>query len=138
VQLGNFDAATNAYAQVFNSPFAGVSARSQAQVGLGVALEKMAALTTGTSQVALFELARNNYYDVFKGNNLRPDNGEAADPFWQKKAGLEAERLAEYFQEWRTAFHYYQDMTTNWPSLQPVLGDKIQRLLKEHPEAAQN
>jgi TolA-binding protein len=137
-QLGNYDAATNAYAQVFNSTSADASVRSQAQIAFGLALEKMAALTTGASQNALLKLARNNYYDVFKGNNLRADSGEEADPFWQRKAGLEAERLAEYFQEWPTAVDYYRDMTANWPSLQPTLENKIQTLIKEHPEAAQN
>jgi len=138
LQLANYDAATNAYAQVLNSPSAGIAARSRAQVALGGALEKMAALVAGDGQNALLKMAQNNYYDVFKGNNLRQEQGEAPDPFWQKKAGLEAERLAEYFQEWKTAFHYYQYMTTNWPSLQPALGNKIDRLLKDHPEAEQN
>jgi TolA-binding protein len=137
VQLASYDAATNAYAQVFNSPAANVSVRSQAQIGFGAALEKMAA-TTGDSQNSLLKLAQDNYYDVFKGSNLRPDQGEVPDPFWQKQAGLEAERLAEFFQQWPTALDYYRDMTNNWPSLQPALKIKIQKLLKDHPAAAQN
>jgi len=40
-------------------------------------------------------------------------------------------------QEWKTAFAYYRDMTNNWPSLRPVLENKIQKLLQAHPEAAQ-
>jgi TolA-binding protein len=138
LQLTNYAAATNAYAQVIASPLADISARSQAQIGVGIALEKMATLATGTNQAALFKLAQDDYYDVFKGNNLHSDSGEEADPFWQKNAGLEAERLAEYFQEWKTAFAYYHDMTNNWPSLQPVLENKIQKLLQAHPEATQN
>jgi len=137
-QLTNYVAATNAYAQVIASPLADISARSQAQIGIGIALEKMAALATGSNQVALFNMAQGDYYDVFKGNNLRKDQGEESDPLWQKKAGLEAERLAEYLQEWKPAFAYYRDMTNNWPSLQPALEMKIEKLLKEHPEAEQN
>jgi hypothetical protein len=112
--------------------------RSQAQVGLGIVLEKIAALATGTNQVALFGLARDDYYEVFKGNNLRKDNGEMSDPFWQKKAGLEAARLEEYLQEWPQAVLFYRDMTNSWPPLQATLENKIEKLLKEHPEAAQN
>jgi hypothetical protein len=56
LQLNNFDAATNAYAQVFASPFADISARSQAQVGFGIALEKKAALVFGGNQNALLQL----------------------------------------------------------------------------------
>ena len=43
LQLANYDAATNAYAQVVNSPFANIAARSRAQIGFGIALEKKAA-----------------------------------------------------------------------------------------------
>ena len=97
LQLTNFDGATNAYAQVFSpdSP-ADISARSRAQIGFGLALEKMAALTAGTNQTALLQLALNNYLDVFDtslGKNLR--DGEKADPFWVKKAGLQALPLVE-------------------------------------------
>ena len=51
LQLTNYDAATNAYAQVFNSTApANISARSQAQIGFGIALEKKAALAAGTTR----------------------------------------------------------------------------------------
>ena len=97
LQLTNYDAATNAYAQVFNPTApANISARSRAQVGFGLALEKMAALAAGTNQTALLQLALNNYLDVFDtslGKNLR--DGEMADPFWVKKAGLQALPLVE-------------------------------------------
>jgi TolA-binding protein len=96
LQLTNYDGATNAYAQVFNSPLADISARSRAQIGFGLALEKKAALATGTNQTALLQLALDNYLDVFDtslGKELR--DGEMADPFWVKKAGLQALPLVE-------------------------------------------
>jgi TolA-binding protein len=93
LQLTNYVAATNAYAQVFanTNSAAAVFLRSRAQTGFGIALEKMAALTSGTNQTALLRLALDNYLDVFDtwtGNSLRP--GETADPFWVKEAGLRA------------------------------------------------
>jgi outer membrane protein assembly factor BamD (BamD/ComL family) len=91
LQLADFDAATNIYAQVFNSTNAAISARNEAQIGFGIALEKMAALATGTNQTALLQLALDNYQDVFEtvfGKNLR--DGETADERWVKKAGLQA------------------------------------------------
>ena len=96
LQLGAFDAATNAYAQVFgpNAP-ATISARSRAQIGFGIALEKKAA-AAGGDPTALLQLALDNYLDVFYsrvGKNLR--DGEVADPFWVKKAGLQALPLVE-------------------------------------------
>ena len=96
LQLTNYDGATNAYAQVFNSPKADVSARSEAQIGFGIALEKKAALATGSDQTALLQAALDNYLDVLDtslGTNLR--DGEMADPFWVKKAGLQALPLVE-------------------------------------------
>ncbi|MGD0209190.1 MAG: tetratricopeptide repeat protein [Verrucomicrobiota bacterium] len=96
LQLTNYDEATNAYAQVVSSTNASVSARSRAQIGFGIALEKKAALATGSDQTALFQFALDNYLDVFDtsiGKNLR--EGEVADSFWVKKAGLQALPLVE-------------------------------------------
>jgi len=85
--------ATNAYAQVIAAPAAFISERSQAQVGIGFVCEKLAALTNGVAQTSLLHAALDNYLDVFFGNNLRA--GETADPFWVKKAGLQALPLVE-------------------------------------------
>ena len=96
LQLTNYDGATNAYAQVFNSPYADISARSRAQIGFGLALEKKAALAAGSDQGRLLQQALDSYLDVFDsslGKNLR--DGEVADPFWVKKAGLSALPLVE-------------------------------------------
>ena len=93
LQLANYDAATNAYAQVVNSLSANIAARSQAQIGFGMALEKKAAAAAGGDQKALLELALKNYLDVFYENNL--SNDEQADAFWTKKAGLQALPLIE-------------------------------------------
>ena len=96
LQLTNYDEATNAYAQVVGSTNASVSARSRAQIGFGIALEKKAALATGSDQTALLQFALDNYLDVFDtsiGKNLR--EGEVADSFWVKKAGLQALPLVE-------------------------------------------
>jgi hypothetical protein len=92
LQLTNYVAATNAYAQVIASPLADISARSQAQIGVGIALEKMAALATGGDQTNLLQQALNDcYLEVFDtsiGKNVR--DGETADPLWVEKAGLQA------------------------------------------------
>jgi TolA-binding protein len=101
LQLGAFDAATNAYAQVFNPDApANISTRSRAQIGFGIALEKKAALATGTNQTALLQLALKNYLDVFidtsVGENLREGEvADSSDSFWVKKAGLQALPLVE-------------------------------------------
>jgi hypothetical protein len=83
VQLGDFAAATNAYALAANSPFASPGPRSRARVGLGLALEKQAALLPPEARSPLLQLALNNYLDVLD----TPD--ETADAFWTKKAALQ-------------------------------------------------
>ena len=89
LQLTNYDAMINAYAQVLNTNVqADISLRSQAQIGIGIALGKKAELATGTNQSALLQSALDNYLDVFDATNLR--DGETADLFWVKNAGVRA------------------------------------------------
>ncbi len=83
LQLGALDAATNAYVQAANSPFAGAGLRSRAQVGWGLGLEKKAALLPPAERNPLLKQALDVYRDL-----LYTD--AAADPFWVKKAGLQA------------------------------------------------
>jgi hypothetical protein len=82
--MNDFDAATNAYAQVVNSPFAGVGLRNRAQVGMGIALEKKAALLPPEAQKPLLKQALDNYLNVLYTQDDR------ADPLWTSKAGWQA------------------------------------------------
>jgi TolA-binding protein len=125
-QLANFDAATNAYAKVFNSPFAGVSARSQAQIGFGITLEKMAALVSGSGQNALLEAALDNYLSVYNGSNLRGD--ELSDPFWVKKAGLQAAPLVGLLNNPDAERNFYESLKGLLPQLADSIGKKIDAL----------
>ncbi len=86
--------ASNAYQQAIASPFASVAARSQAKVGLGITLEKMAELKPAEEKVALLIMARDNYLDVAL------ENGPAADLFWQKEAGKKALKVMEALEDW--------------------------------------
>ncbi len=95
-QMSNYDAAENAFSQVFSTNAAAydgadVSARSAAQFGYGFVLETRAESATGGDQTNLLRQALDTYLDVFDtnvGKNLRAD--EEADPWWVKKAGLQA------------------------------------------------
>jgi len=123
LQLLNFTAATNAFAQAVNSPFAGIALRSRAQVGLGLTLEKLAATLTGTNQLAALQQARDNYLDVFDtwtGNDL-PD-GEMADSFWVQKAGLSALPLVE-----KLGMGSPDDFITRMETLFPQLKDSLEK-----------
>lgn len=87
-----YDDATNAYSQVMAAPSAEIPERSKAQLGIGLVFEKRAALDP-ENQTLLLQAALDNYLDVFFGSNLR--DGETADPFSVKEAGLHALPLVE-------------------------------------------
>jgi hypothetical protein len=117
---------------VIKSPEASVSARSQAEVGLGITLEKKAEWLekqTDAKAVAerenLFDEALNHYLDVLYEKNLR--DGEEADPVWIGKAGLEAGRLAEQLKNWDKAANIYSSLMERLPVLHPVLEKKIEK-----------
>ncbi|HEY5298984.1 MAG TPA: tetratricopeptide repeat protein [Verrucomicrobiae bacterium] len=125
LQLNNFDAATNAYARILDSPGADISARSRAQVGLGIALEKKAALADGPNQAALFEMALQNYAQVMDENEFNLEHSEPADLFWLKKAGLQAATLAENLGRWPTAVKLFQRLEIWFPQAKNSLEKKI-------------
>ncbi len=118
-----YDAATNAYEQVIESPWAGVAARSEAKVGLATVAEKMAQGKNPAENEALLQEAFNDYLDVFYGKILR--DGEKPDAFWVKKAGLEAGRLAETLKEWQQAIGLYRQLQDLLPPLRSSLEKKI-------------
>jgi TolA-binding protein len=130
-----YDEATNAYTQVINSSKAGAAARSQAQIGIGLVLEKRAAQASGSEQTNLWQQALQNYLDVLYGKNLR--DGEPAEPFWVKKAGLQAAGVAEMLGEWPQAVNIYRRLEELLPPLHDLLEKKIANA-QEHVTTGQN
>jgi TolA-binding protein len=131
LQLGEwdptfYDKGSNAYQRVINSPQAQIAARSQAGIGLGLVAEARAKLNGADEEkhTALLQQALENYLDVmFYKNNLR--DGEQPDPFWVKKAGIEAGRLAETLHQWQQAIIIYQKLEDWLPQMRPMLEKKI-------------
>lgn len=125
-----YSAATNAYQQAVDAPRAGITVRSQAEVGLGLALEKLAAQKTGAEAAALNQLALNHHLNVALAANLR--EGEVADPFWVKQAGLEqAVRLAEALGQREPALQLLNRLAEKFPSLKSVLEKRKARLVEK-------
>ena len=121
LQLGAFAAATNAYVQVMNSPYAGAGLRCRAQVGIGRALEKMAESAAPETRKTLLDQALKNYLDVFEtayGNGL--GDRESADAFWVKKAGLQALPLM-------SAGNFPTNFFARLGSLLPPLKDALEK-----------
>ncbi|MCX7721715.1 MAG: tetratricopeptide repeat protein [Verrucomicrobiae bacterium] len=87
-----------AYRSVVDDPRARASARSQAEVGLGLVLDKQAEFVPPEDQARMRQRALEHYLRVVYQQNLR--EGEQPDTFWIKEAGLRAVRLAEELQMW--------------------------------------
>ena len=120
------DAITN-YQQVINSPDADIAARSQAKVGIGLVFQKRAeSAPAGDEQTTLYKNALDSYLDVLYQKNLR--DGEVVDPFWTKKAGLQAAAVLETLGQWQQAKNVYKEVETLFPAMQDFLEKKIIKL----------
>jgi TolA-binding protein len=129
-----YDLAIQAYKQAVESPRAPVVVRSQAEVGWGVVLEKQAAAKP-EAEAALLKQAQEHYLNVALASNLRGD--EPADPFWMKKAGLEAARVTETLGDWQQALNLYCRLEELLPPLKGQLEKKIARA-QEHLNPEKN
>ena len=121
-----YDSATQAYQKVLDDPRAAVTARSQAEVGLGLAFEKLGRLKANNEGAEARRLALEHYLNVVYEKNLR--DGESAVAFWVHKAGLEAARLAEDLQQWPQAASLYEHLARVLPALQPGLESRLAKI----------
>ncbi len=123
-----YELATNAYQQVLSppiSPHADVAARSQAEFGLAMVLEKQAALKSDPERTQLMELALLHYLNVVFGKNLVGE--EKPNLHWVKLAGESAGGLAEALGQGEQAIKLYQRLIELFPPLQPALEKKIDK-----------
>ncbi len=131
LQLGvqdakRYEGALAAYQAVsaMSSSMADVLARSQAEVGWAMVLERQAEKKAGTEGPPLQVAALERYLSVVYGKNLR--EGERPDPFWVKEAGLAAGRLFEGRAQWAEAINLYRRLQDAVPSMRPMLEKKIE------------
>ena len=134
LQLGKqepklYDSAAEAYRETIKSPAGDIHIRSQAEVGLGIVLEKQAALRPPPENKPLLVEARDRYLNVFNGTNLRED--EKPSPLWVKEAGFAAARLAEDQQEWQVAANIYERLSKVLPPTQSAVEKKLGRALEQ-------
>jgi outer membrane protein assembly factor BamD (BamD/ComL family) len=129
VLLNDFASATNAYAQVFaTNSIADISARSRAQVAFAMTLEKLARQASPVDTNTL-QLALDAYLDVFQKNNLR--DGETADLFWVKEAGLGAAPLVGTLLDAQRQTNFYRALELELPQLKAAIDKKIAALPKD-------
>jgi tetratricopeptide (TPR) repeat protein len=121
-----FLAAANEYRLILASPLAEVPARSQAEVGLAIILEKQARQRPLPEQRRLLDQALQHCLNVFHGKHVRKN--ERPDQFWFKEAGLMAGRLAEQLQQVPQAISTYERLVRELPALRANLEKKLEAL----------
>jgi TolA-binding protein len=100
-----------------------VAVRSQAEVGLGLALEKQAELAATSQREELLTQAYKHYANVLYGLNLNLE--EKADPTWLKNAALAAIRIKEAQGDLPTVEILYQRLKAWLPALADFADGKI-------------
>ena len=122
--------AANAYQAVIASQQANIAARSQAEVGLGVVFERMAAdpNRTPAEKAALLATALEHYASVLEQANLHP--AEPPDTFWFVRAGQDAARLLEAQGKWEPVVKIYEDLIKAVPNLRLTLQKRLDEAKK--------
>lgn len=112
-QLGAYDAATNAYAQVLILDASSRELCCRARVGAGIALEKKAEGKSGEVRKGLWKQALENYQAVFAS---LPDS---ETEYWRKKAGLQilSLNLKSNLLKGNQLDKFILDLRTNFPQL---------------------
>jgi len=114
----DFEPVTNAFQQVLRSPAADARVRAIAHVGLGLTLEKIAEQAPEADRSALLDAALQHFLEVFYYEKILHD-GEKPDPFWTRKAGMEAAALlAEKLKRRTEAINVYRRLQEMFPPLQ--------------------
>ena len=134
-QFGDLTNAANGFEKVIASENADVTARTIAQVGLGVVCEAQADPKPAEEQLPLLKLALGHYLKAFNGGLLREN--EKPDLFWTRKAGLEAARLAEKLNQWEPAINLYKALKEQMPASGPFFDNRI-RKAQEHLSSDKN
>jgi len=97
-----------------------VSARSQAEFGLGVIAEKEQKLPLPPEQKEQkLQLALSHYCNVIYNDPAD------FDPYWLEQAGVAAAQIYEDQQDWKDAISVYQRVLRYLPALRPLLEKKI-------------
>src|SRR5205807_4605727 len=116
--------AVDNFQKIVDEPKADIVARSIAKVGLAVVLRKQAEEAPSAEQATdLRKRALDHCLDVFNFKIRRAN--ETADPFWTKKAGMEAAELAGALDQWTLAARIYERLVELLPELRPFLERKL-------------
>ncbi len=132
LQLGAADPrqlelAIESFRNAVRSEAADISTRSEAQVGLGLALERKADKAAGGERTPLLREAQSAFLSVaVTGGLLRPN--EQSDPFWVAKAAMEAAELAKQERWWDEAVRLYERLIEVAPQMRNLWEQRLQQV----------
>lgn len=124
-----YAAAAENYRLVIDSKTADVPTRSQAEIGLAKVFEAQARAKPPAEQGPLLDQATDHCLNVLHGKNLR--EGETADPFWLREAGLLAAKIFKSQQRWDQARKTYERLRELLPALAPAWDRELEQLAKQ-------
>lgn len=131
VAADSYEKAYEFYRNVTNAANADITARSQAEVGMGNvrraqagAVHNQSEATARLAASARLDEALGHYLNVFYATNLRA-NETAPDPMWVKIAALEAANVAELQKKWSTAVKVYFRLVQMLPAIRPSLEKRL-------------
>jgi TolA-binding protein len=119
---GSLTNALESFQAVVSSTNAGIRSQSAARVGKSVVLEKIASGKSGPERAVLLQAALNECLDVIYSAD------ENSDPFWTKRAGLQASALAETLGQPAQVASVYRRLELLLPPMRPWLEKQIARL----------
>ncbi|MDX1952237.1 MAG: tetratricopeptide repeat protein [Verrucomicrobiota bacterium] len=123
----SFEKATNAYFRLLNSkhPEISAAARQQAEVGIGLTLEKWAESRPLAEKKAILAMALSHFLNVVYGKTTP---GEAVSPLWLKRAGSSAGRIAESLGNYAAAADLYRRLMDDLPSARALWESRLRTL----------
>jgi hypothetical protein len=124
--LDRYGKAIEAYQTAIDSPVADGIVRSMAEVGMGIAREKMAAHVPPADRTGLLDQALKHYLNVAYQRNLRAE--DRPDPFWVKEAGLAAGNLAETMGKIPEARALYARLRDMFPPMKSYWDRRLEAL----------
>lgn len=124
-----YAAAADNYRLVIDSRSADVATRSQAEIGLAKVFEAQARARPPAEQGPLLDKATDHCLNVLHGKNLR--DGETADPFWLREAGLLAAKIFKSQQRWDQARKTYERLRELLPALAPTWDRELEQLARQ-------
>jgi tetratricopeptide (TPR) repeat protein len=126
-----YELAAEMYRKVMEHPLADISARSQAEVGLGIVQRKQAESKIPAERKDTLDQSLNSFLNVLHGANLR--DGETPDSSWLREAAENAVSILQSQGRLEEAIKIYRRLSDLVPAHKHSIEKKIDSLKSRAP-----